>query len=43
VKTLTLYRPIGPKELQLIEQSSWTKFPLRTWRTSIDILLGESK
>jgi hypothetical protein len=29
VKTLTLHRPIGPKELQLIEQSGWTKFPPR--------------
>jgi len=29
VKTLTLYRPVGPEELQLIEQSGWTKFPPR--------------
>ena len=29
MKTLTLYRPIGPEELQLIEQSGWTKFPPR--------------
>jgi len=25
----TLYRPVGPKELALIEQSGWTKFPPR--------------
>lgn len=25
----TLYRPIGPKELELIEQSGWKKFPPR--------------
>lgn len=24
-----LYRPVGPKELELIKQSSWTKFPPR--------------
>ena len=29
MKTLTLYRPVGPEELQLIEQSGWTKFPPR--------------
>ncbi len=27
--TTTLYRPVGPKELALIEQSEWTKFPPR--------------
>ena len=27
--TKTLYRPVGPKELALIEQSGWTKFPPR--------------
>ena len=27
--TTTLYRPVGPKELELIEQSGWTKFPPR--------------
>jgi hypothetical protein len=27
--TTTLYRPVGPKELELIEQSSWTRFPPR--------------
>ncbi|GAB4032215.1 hypothetical protein [Spirosoma jeollabukense] len=27
--TTTLYRPVGPKELALIEQSGWTKFPPR--------------
>ena len=25
----TLYRPVGPKELALIKQSGWTKFPQR--------------
>lgn len=24
-----LYRPVGPEELELIKQSSWTKFPPR--------------
>lgn len=24
-----LYRPVGPKELELIEQSGWKKFPPR--------------
>lgn len=27
--TTTLYRPVGPKELILIERSGWTKFPPR--------------
>lgn len=27
--TTTLYRPVGPKELALIEQSGWTAFPPR--------------
>ena len=27
--TTTLYRPVGPQELALIEQSGWTKFPPR--------------
>ncbi len=26
---LTLYRPVGPKELDLIRQSGWKKFPPR--------------
>lgn len=25
----TLYRPVGPKELELIKESGWTKFPPR--------------
>jgi hypothetical protein len=29
IKTTILYRPVGPKELALIEQSGWTKFPPR--------------
>lgn len=27
--TTTLYRPVGPKELALIEKSGWKKFPPR--------------
>jgi len=27
--TTTLYRPVGPKELELIKQSGFTKFPPR--------------
>lgn len=27
--TTTLYRPVGPEELALIEQSGWRKFPPR--------------
>lgn len=29
VQTTTLYRPVGPQELALIEESGWTKFPQR--------------
>ena len=29
IVTTTLYRPVGPKELALIEASGWTKFPPR--------------
>jgi len=29
MKTTTLYRPIGPKELKLIEDSGWKAFPPR--------------
>lgn len=29
METTTLYRPVGPKELQLIEDSDWKKFPPR--------------
>jgi hypothetical protein len=28
-ETLTLYRPVGPEELDLIRQSGFTAFPLR--------------
>jgi hypothetical protein len=28
-KTTTLFRPVGPKELELIKESGWTKFPPR--------------
>ncbi|MBP6235788.1 MAG: hypothetical protein KA536_06590 [Saprospiraceae bacterium] len=28
-ETTTLFRPVGPKELALIEQSGWSKFPPR--------------
>ena len=29
INVTTLYRPVGPKELDLIKQSGWTKFPPR--------------
>ena len=29
MSTLTLYRPVGPKELALIEASGWRRFPPR--------------
>ena len=29
MKTITLYRPVGPKELALIEASGWREFPPR--------------
>lgn len=29
MKTTSLYRPVGPKELALIEASGWTAFPPR--------------
>ncbi len=29
IQTVTLYRPVGPKELALIEQSGFTAFPPR--------------
>jgi hypothetical protein len=29
MNTVTLYRPVGPKELSLIESSGWTAFPPR--------------
>lgn len=29
METVTLFRPVGPKELALIEQSGWTAFPPR--------------
>ena len=28
-EAVTLFRPVGPKELALIEQSGWTRFPPR--------------
>jgi len=28
-ETTTLYRPVGPKELKLIEETGWKKFPPR--------------
>ena|SRR5579859_5577969 len=33
--TITLYRPVGPKELALIEESGWTKFPPRLFHQPI--------
>lgn len=29
MNTITLYRPVGPKELELIEASGWREFPPR--------------
>jgi hypothetical protein len=29
METITLYRPVGPKELKLIENSGWQAFPPR--------------
>lgn len=29
MSTITLYRPVGPKELELIEASGWREFPPR--------------
>jgi len=29
VNTLTLFRPVGPKELELIRSSGWRRFPPR--------------
>lgn len=29
MKTITLWRPVGPKELKLIEESGWKRFPKR--------------
>ena len=29
MQTLTLFRPVGPKELELIESSGWKAFPPR--------------
>jgi hypothetical protein len=29
MKTVTLYRPVGPRERDLIEKAGWTKFPPR--------------
>jgi hypothetical protein len=29
MKVTTLYRPVGPKELDLIKRSGWTSFPPR--------------
>jgi hypothetical protein len=28
-RTITLYRPVGPRELDLIRDSGWTRFPPR--------------
>jgi len=28
-QTTTLFRPVGPEELKLIEESNWTAFPPR--------------
>lgn len=33
--TVTLYRPIGPEELELIEESGWKAFPPRLFHQPI--------
>ena len=35
METVTLYRPVGPKELALIENSGWKEFPPRLFHQSI--------
>jgi hypothetical protein len=30
MRTVTLYRPVGPKELELIQASGWREFPPRS-------------
>jgi hypothetical protein len=32
METVTLYRPVGPEELELIEASGWRAFPPRLLR-----------
>jgi hypothetical protein len=29
MRTVTLYRPVGPKELELVQPSGWREFPRR--------------
>ena len=29
IETITLYRPVGPEELELIKQADWSAFPPR--------------
>ena len=29
MRTVTLYRPVGPRERKLIEETGWTRFPPR--------------
>jgi hypothetical protein len=35
MKTIVLYRPVGPEELKLIEGSGWKKFPPRLFHQPI--------
>jgi hypothetical protein len=42
VDTVVLYRPVGPKELKLIEESGWKKFPPRLfWQPIFYPVLNE--
>jgi hypothetical protein len=42
METQTLYRPVGPKELALIEESGWTKFPPRLfWQPIFYTVMNE--
>jgi len=42
MQTKTLYRPVGPKELQLIEETGWKKYPPRLfWQPIFYPVLNE--
>lgn len=42
MNTVVLYRPVGPKELELIKESGWKKFPPRlSWQPIFYPVLNE--
>ncbi len=42
MSTMVLYRPVGPKELELIKESGWRKFPPRLfWQPIFYPVLSE--